>query len=83
MKVNSAKEYRAQIKYNKYRLDVEEDFMGYSYGSKENHKYGFLELFHGIKDDIENYLSFVLDIAEDNQAIYEFLQNAVDCKATH
>ncbi len=24
-----------------------------------------------------------MDIAEDNQAVYEFLQNAVDCKATH
>ena len=83
MIVNSAKEYRNQIKNDKYRPDVDEDFMGYSHGSKENHKYGFFNLFHGIKDDIENYLSSVLDIAEDNQAIYEFLQNAVDCNATH
>lgn len=83
MKVNSAKEYRTRIKYDKYRPEVEEDFMGYSYGSKENHKHGFFGMFHGIKDDIENHLSSVLDIAEDNQAIYEFLQNAVDCKATH
>ena len=43
MKVNSAKEYRAQIKYNKYRLDVEEDFMGYSYGSKRVCQNSFFE----------------------------------------
>ena len=83
MIVNSAKEYRNQIKNDKYRPDVDEDFMGYSHGSKENHKYGFFNLFHGIKDNIEKYLPSILDIAEDNQAVYEFLQNAVDCKATH
>lgn len=83
MIVNSAKEYRIQIKNDKYRPDVDEDFMGYSHGSKENHKYGFFNLFHGIKDNIEKYLPSILDIAEDNQAVYEFLQNAVDCKATH
>lgn len=48
MKVNSAKEYRTRIKYDKYRPEVEEDFMGYSYGSKENHKHGFFGMFHGI-----------------------------------
>ena len=25
----------------------------------------------------------MLNIAEDNQAVYEFLQNAVDCGSTH
>lgn len=52
MIVNSAKEYRTQIKNDKYRPDVDEDFMGYSHGSKENHKYGFFNLFHGIKKNI-------------------------------
>lgn len=83
MRVNSAKEYRTQIKNNQHRPEIEENFMGYSYDSPEGHKSGFFNLFHGMKDDIERYLPSLLDIAEDNQAIYEFLQNAVDCNATH
>ena len=35
MIVNSAKEYRNRIKNDKYRPDVDEDFMGYSHGLKE------------------------------------------------
>lgn len=83
MRVNSAKEYRTQIKNNQHRPEIEENFMGCSYDSPEGHKSGFFNLFHGMKDDIERYLPSLLDIAEDNQAIYEFLQNAVDCNATH
>lgn len=83
MKVNSAKEYRTQIKNNQHRPEIEENFMGCSYDSPEGYKSGFFNLFHGMKDDIERYLPSLLDIAEDNQAIYEFLQNAVDCNATH
>lgn len=83
MKVNSAKEYRIQIKNNQHRPEIEENFMGCSYDSPEGYKSGFFNLFHGMKDDIERYLPSLLDIAEDNQAIYEFLQNADDCNATH
>lgn len=83
MRVNSAKEYRTQIKNNQHRPEIEENFMGCSYDSPEGHKSGFFNLFHGMKDDIERYLPSLLDIAEDHQAIYEFLQNAVDCNATH
>ncbi len=83
MKVNSAKEYRLQEKRNNYRPEIDEDFMGCSYDSIEGHKSGFFNMFHGMKDNIERYLPSLLNIAEDNQAIYEFLQNAVDCNATH
>ena len=83
MKVNSAKEYRTLIKNSQHRPEVEENFMGCSYDTKDCHKSGFFNLFHGMKDNIERYLPSLLDIAEDNQAIYEFLQNAVDCNATH
>ena len=83
MKVNSAKEYRTQVKINNYRPEIDEDFMGCSYDSSEGHKSGFFNMFHGMKNNIENYLPSLLNIAEDNQAIYEFLQNAVDCNATH
>lgn len=46
-------------------------------------KHGFFKMYHGIKENIAGYLPSILKIAEDGQAIYEFLQNAVDCNATH
>lgn len=82
MKVNSASTYRSWFKEQENRPDIDENFIGCSYIL--NHKIkGFYNLFHGKKDDISKHLPSLLDIAEDNQAIYEFLQNAVDCGATH
>lgn len=43
---------------------------------------GFFDMYHGDKKDIEGFLSGNLKIAEDDQAIYEFLQNAADCDST-
>ena len=83
MIVNSAKEYRQWIRDQRFRPDVDINFIGCSLKSGNQMIKGFFELFHGFKDDIEKYLPSLLDIAEDNQAIYEFLQNAVDCGATH
>ena len=83
MKVNSAKEYRQWIRDQRYRPDVDINFIGCSLKNGNQMIKGFFELFHGFKDDIEKYLPSLLDIAEDNQAIYEFLQNAVDCGSTH
>lgn len=83
MKVNSAKEYRQWVKHQGNRPEVSEDFIGCSYDNNGQKINGFFNLFHGMKPDIEKYLPSLLDIAEDNQAIYEFLQNAVDCGATH
>ena len=39
-------------------------------------------MYHGHKEDIAGYLPSILKIAEDGQAIYEFLQNAVDCNSS-
>ncbi len=83
MIVNSAKEYRQWVKAQEDRPEVDEDFIGCSCDAGDKKIKGFFNLFHGKKDDIEKYLPSLLDIAEDNQAIYEFLQNAVDCGATH
>ncbi|MBQ3787294.1 MAG: hypothetical protein II849_00635 [Bacteroidales bacterium] len=83
MIVNSAKEYRQWVKFQEDRPDVMEDFIGCCYENNGQKVKGFFNLFHGLKPDIEKYLPSLLDIAEDNQAIYEFLQNAVDCGATH
>lgn len=43
---------------------------------------GFFDLYHGDKNNIGGFLSSFLKIAEDGQAIYEFLQNAADCGST-
>ena len=83
MIVNSAKEYRKWVKDQEDRPEVSEDFIGCSYDNNGQKIKGFFNLFHGMKPNIEKYLPSLLDIAEDNQAIYEFLQNAVDCGATH
>ena len=45
-------------------------------------KKGFFDLYHGDKEDEINFLRTQVEIAEDGQAIYEFLQNAVDAHAT-
>ena len=43
---------------------------------------GFFDMYHGDKQDIGGFLSGNLKIAEDGQAIYEFMQNAADCGST-
>lgn len=43
---------------------------------------GFFDLYHGDKQNVGGFLSNFLKIAEDGQAIYEFLQNAADCNST-
>lgn len=44
-------------------------------------KRGFFNLYHGKKEDEIALIRSVVDIAQDGQAIYEFLQNAVDAQA--
>lgn len=83
MKVNSSKQFRKWVKEKEHRSEVDENFMGYGYDEGNTHTHGFFNLFHGIKDDIARYLTPRLDLAQDNQAIYEFVQNAADCKSTH
>ncbi|MHC5354707.1 sacsin N-terminal ATP-binding-like domain-containing protein [Myroides sp. LJL115] len=89
MKIKSAKSFRYWYKteireIDKLDLTYNENFVGTYH--KENGKKsikGFFEMYHGDKPDIASYLPSILKIAEDGQAIYEFLQNAVDCGSTH
>ena len=89
MKIKSAKSFRYWYKTKKKQINRDdkcynEDFVG-TYHNENGKKLvkGFFEMYHGHKPDIENYLSSFLKIAEDGQAIYEFLQNAVDSESTH
>lgn len=89
MKIKSAKSFRYWYKTKIKEIDRNnpthnENFVGTYH--KENGKQtikGFFEMYHGHKPDIASYLPSILKIAEDGQAIYEFLQNAVDCGSTH
>lgn len=58
-----------------------ENFIGHSITIDGNKSYGFFELFHADKENISNFLNPFLEMAQDWQAIYEFLQNAFDCNA--
>ena len=89
MKIKSAKSFRFWYKTKIKEIEGDdpthnENFVGTYH--KENGKKtikGFFEMYHGDKPDIASYLPSILKIAEDGQAIYEFLQNAVDCGSTH
>lgn len=88
MKVKSAKAFRYWYKTRKLDIDrknrkYNENFLGTFYESGGSKIKGFFQMFHGDKPNIKGYLPSILKIAEDGQAIYEFLQNAVDCKSTH
>ncbi len=89
MKIKSAKSFRNWFKteikeIDTYDLNHNENFVGtYHKESGKKTIKGFFEMYHGDKPDIASYLPSILKIAEDGQAIYEFLQNAVDCGSTH
>ena len=88
MKVKSARSfrnyYKTEIKHiRKDDSSYDENFIGCEY-KKEDGSFvkGLFEMFHGDKKDEGAFLSNFLKIAEDGQAIYEFLQNAADCGST-
>ena len=89
MKIKSAKSFRNWFKTKVNEIDDSdkthnEDFVGTYYKQKGQKTInGFFKMYHGHTPDIAGYLPSILKIAEDGQAIYEFLQNAVDCGSTH
>ncbi|CAB1276184.1 ATP-binding protein [Candidatus Nitrosacidococcus tergens] len=89
MKIKSAKSfrfwYKTKIKeHDRDNKSYNENFVGTYYEQVGQPKVkGFFEMYHGDKPDIASYLPSILKIAEDGQAIYEFLQNAVDCGSAH
>ncbi len=54
------------------------NFMGVQY----NDISGFFTMYHGDKVEIYNFLRKEVEMAEDGQAIYEFVQNAADSDST-
>ena len=93
MKIKNIQQYRTIYK-NVIRDQPtrDENFIGnYVIDSEtKKKKFGWFEIYHGDKegygkaeDGIENFLQSFLDMAKDGQAVYEFLQNAVDAESTH
>ena len=93
MKIKDIQKYRSIYKAARpVSNDLEENFIGNYYFDENTSekKYGWFTMYHGDKDGygnpvagIENFLQSFLDMAKDGQAVYEFLQNAVDAKSTH
>lgn len=93
MKIKDIQKYRSFYKTTRpVSSELEEHFIGnYYFDSKSDQKkYGWFTMYHGDKDGygsptagIENFLQSFLDMAKDGQAVYEFLQNAVDAGSTH
>lgn len=84
MKIKSARYFREwymkEVRHIRSNNDYDTSFLGCNH-KMPNGDYlkGFFDLYHGDKPDIGGFLSGFLKIAEDGQAIYEFLQNAADC----
>lgn len=88
MKVKNIRQFRTYFRevVNDLPADSrDEHFVGQKHISEDGKKiYGFFHIYHGDKADIRqgNFLSSFLDMAKDAQAVYEFLQNAVDANST-
>lgn len=83
MKFKSAKFFRQWYKEliparKKHPEDWNENFMG----TLHKEESGFLQMYHGDKEDIYGFLRKEVEMAEDGQAIYEFVQNAADSDST-
>ena len=49
----------------------------------ETDEFGLFAMFHGSNKEMKNLLKTILEMALDSQALYEFMQNAVDAKSSN
>jgi len=80
MQIKNVQEFRTNWR-NTQGYDMpnwDENFIGSVHGENS----GFYKMVNGIIDNIKADLTPKLQNAQDEQAIYEFLQNAADCKST-
>jgi hypothetical protein len=93
MKIKDIRQYRSIYKSTRpVSKELDEHYIGNFYDDTllNERKYGWFTLYHGDKDGygtpqdgIANFLQSFLDMAKDGQAVYEFLQNAVDAGSSH
>jgi len=78
--------FKTKIKIADSDTLYDESFVGTYHRDSQGKilKKGFFELYHGYKPEGEDrFIRGFLEMAEDDQAIYEFIQNAVDCDSTN
>lgn len=92
MKIKNIRQYRTFYKENVRDLQSRnEHYIGTVRNNERGEKeFGWFDVYHGDKEGygkaeqgIGNFLESFLDMAKDGQAVYEFLQNAVDAGASH
>lgn len=92
MKIKNIRQYRTFYKEIVRDLpNRNEHHMGtFRINDNGKREFGWFEVYHGDKEGygkaeqgIGNFLQSFLDMAKDGQAVYEFLQNAVDAGASH
>ena len=92
MEIVNIQNYRRIYKQERNSGDgYNEDFIGNYFKDDNNQTVnGWFSIYHGDKDGngnarkgVANFLQTFLDMAKDGQAVYEFLQNAVDAQSTH
>ena len=74
MKIKNIQEFRTYWKNKENFVGFDENFIG----TKHNNTNGFYRIVNGTVHDIKADLTPKLQNAQDEQAIYEFLQNAAD-----
>ncbi len=91
MKIKDLRQFRSLYKKEIREIDSSnrnEHFVGVRAEVDGHSQYGFFEIYHGDKegfeksDGIRGFLEGFLDMAKDGQAVYEFMQNAVDAGST-
>ena len=83
MKIKSAKSFRNWYKNltparRQADLYWDENFIG----AQHKELSGFFTMYHGDKVQVYDFLRKEVEMAEDGQAIYEFVQNAADSDST-
>lgn len=73
--------YKEEVARERGQLDL--NFVGSLHPDKNRNETGFSKLIYGNRDDLGKFLGTIaLNVAADDQAVYELIQNADDCKSS-
>ena len=73
--------FKEQIARESSSIDL--NFVGSLHPEKRRNETGFSKLIYGNRIDLGHFLKTIaLNVAADDQAIYELIQNADDCEST-
>lgn len=82
MKIKNIKKFREFVWQTEDKSNPSIDFNFIGVSSPKTEKHGFFKMFHGInRGGVDNKIIGLLELAEDTQGVYEFIQNAADCSS--